>query len=180
MNMAVISPVTTTTCVTWLSFSGPTWARRSCSSPQMELDSNSSSVAQYKASTPLWTLAQVSTQCKWHQILIVVYRFGYVMIQYVVYSCIYLQIKCITNQLKYFEIHGSWFSFHIDLVSCVGLVSRKSYKYTWAYLCVLILLGNVTAAFNAQRHAEPHGPLASIFPHTICDFQTTQVFLSRS
>lgn len=31
-------------------------------------------------------------------------------------------------------------------------------------LCVLIPLGaNVTAAFDAQRHAEPRGPLASIF-----------------
>lgn len=36
---------------------------------------------------------------------------------------------------------------------------------------VLILLGsNVTAAFDAQRHAEPRGPLASIPLDTVCTF----------
>ena len=45
MNMAVISLVTTTTCVTFTSCSGLTWATTWCSSPQMDLGSASSSVA---------------------------------------------------------------------------------------------------------------------------------------
>lgn len=63
MNMAVISPVTTTTCVTCPSCSALTWARRWCSSPQTELGSATSSVAQYKVSTPLLTLGQVGVRC---------------------------------------------------------------------------------------------------------------------
>lgn len=62
MNTAVILPVTTTTCATLRSCSGITLVRRWCSSPQMELGSATSSVAQYKVSTLLLTLGQV---CVW-------------------------------------------------------------------------------------------------------------------
>lgn len=60
--MAVTSPATTTTCVTCPRCSALTWERRWCSSPQMELGSATSSVAQYKVSTPLLTLGQVGVR----------------------------------------------------------------------------------------------------------------------
>lgn len=59
MNMAAISPVTTTTCATFPSCSGLISGTKWCSSPLTEQAWAIWSVAQYGVSTPLWTSAQV-------------------------------------------------------------------------------------------------------------------------
>ena len=118
MNMAVISLVTTTTCVTFPSCSGLTWATTWCSSPQMELGSATSSAAQYRMFTPLLTLGQVGV------------------------SVVIFSTLC--------HVLGQ------------SEVTRKSQTCTQTLFVWILPGGNVTAAFESQRYAEPHGPLASI------------------
>lgn len=57
---------------------------------------------------------------------------------------------------------------YIYLMSRFGLVRHEEVAQKYVSLCFVLLGGNVTAAFEAQRHAEPHGPLASISLHMMC------------
>lgn len=120
--MAVTLPVTTTTCVTWPSCSGLTLVTRWCFSPLMELGLATSSVAQFKVSTPLLTLGPVSVT-KQHL------------------SCLKSIDICVSLMPIFFY---------------TSELRRNVHDCPFFF----ILLGsNVTAAFEAQRHAEPHGPL---------------------
>lgn len=138
MNMVVTSPVITTTCGTCPSCSGLTSVRRWCSSPRTALRSASWSAAQYKVSMPPLTSGQVGSASLTLQML---------------------SNRKTTNSYIPVWLINEWsnFGWSLTLTSCGSCTTT----------CVLIfvLIGaNLTAAFGAQRQAEPHGPLARQFP----------------